>query len=125
MLEEAEAAEELGRHPEGFHTSTPFSSRRGTSPSRWDFHGQLNHPEVQAAVADGVRRIRGRRPGAGRAHHRREDARRWLDLGAVFIYVALGEPAAAWRARLPCRNSNEVETRFVGPPTDCCSKECE
>jgi 4-hydroxy-2-oxoheptanedioate aldolase len=53
------------------------------------FPGQLSHPEVQAAIADGVRRIRaaGRAPGVLTTDG--TSARRWLDLGALFIYIAL------------------------------------
>ena len=51
--------------------------------------GQMDHPDVQAAIQDAVRRVRaaGRAPGVLTTSG--ASARRYLALGALFIYVAL------------------------------------
>ena len=88
MLEEAEALKNLDDILKVPHVDAFFIAPGDLSQSM-GFPGQLNHPEVQAAVADGVRRIRaaGRAPGVLTTDAK--NARRWLDLGALFIYVAL------------------------------------
>jgi 4-hydroxy-2-oxoheptanedioate aldolase len=49
----------------------------------------MDHPDVQAAVQDAVRRVRaaGRAPGVLTTSG--ATARRYIDLGALFIYVSL------------------------------------
>ncbi len=51
--------------------------------------GRPDHPDVQAAIQDTVRRVRaaGRAPGVLTTNG--ASARRYLALGALFIYVAL------------------------------------
>jgi 4-hydroxy-2-oxoheptanedioate aldolase len=53
------------------------------------YPGQMDHPDVQAAVQSAVRRVRaaGRAPGVLTSNA--ASARRCLDLGALFIYVAM------------------------------------
>jgi 4-hydroxy-2-oxoheptanedioate aldolase len=54
----------------------------------------MDHPAVQAAIDDAVKRIRaaGRAPGVLSTP---VTVRRYLDLGALFLYVALGAVLAA------------------------------
>jgi 4-hydroxy-2-oxoheptanedioate aldolase len=53
------------------------------------YPGQPNHPEVQAAVEDAVRRTRAANRAAGVLASSAAAARRSLDLGALFIYISL------------------------------------
>ncbi len=51
--------------------------------------GQMDHPEVQSAVEDAVRRTRAAGRAAGVLITNAAGARRWLDLGALFFYISL------------------------------------
>jgi 4-hydroxy-2-oxoheptanedioate aldolase len=88
MLEEVEALRNLDAILNVEHIDAFFFAPGDLSQSM-GYPGQPNHPEVQTAVDDAVRRTRaaGRAPGvlaAGGA-----TARRYLDLGALFIHISL------------------------------------
>ena len=65
MLEELEALHNLDDILEGRSTSTSSSSRPGDLAQSMGHPGQMDHPAVQAAIDDAVKRIRaaGRAPG--------------------------------------------------------------
>ena len=88
MLEEAEALQNLDDVLKVEHLDAFFIAPGDLSQSM-GYPGQPEHPAVQAAVADAVRRVRaaGRAPGVLTTDG--ASARRFLDLGALFIYVAL------------------------------------
>ena len=89
MLEEAQALENLDAILEVEHLDAFFIAPGDLSQSM-GYPGQPDHPAVQAAVADAVRRVRaaGRAPGVLTTDG--ASARRFVDLGALFIYVSLG-----------------------------------
>lgn len=89
MLEEVEALKNLDEIVTVEHIDAFFIAP-GDLAQSMGYPGQMDHPDVQAAVQDAVRRVRaaGRAPGVlttGGA-----TARRAIELGALFIYVALG-----------------------------------
>ena len=88
MLEEVEALKNLDEILTVEHIDAFFIAP-GDLAQSMGFPGQMDHPEVQAAVQDAVRRVRaaGRAPGVLAANG--PSARRFLDLGALFIYVAM------------------------------------
>lgn len=88
MLEEVEALQNLDEIVKVEHIDAFFIAP-GDLAQSMGFPGQMDHPDVQAAVHDGVRRIRaaGRAPGVLTTSG--ATARRYLDLGALFIYVSL------------------------------------
>jgi len=88
MLEEVEALKNLDEILTVEHIDAFFIAP-GDLAQSMGFPGQMDHPEVQAAVQDAVRRVRaaGRAPGVLATNG--PSARRFLDLGALFIYVAL------------------------------------
>jgi 4-hydroxy-2-oxoheptanedioate aldolase len=88
MLEEVEALKNLDAILGVEHLDAYFIAPGDLSQSM-GYPGQMDHPEVQAAVADAVRRVRaaGRAPGVLATSG--ASARRFLDLGALFIYVSL------------------------------------
>lgn len=87
MLEEAEALRNLDAVLTVPHVDVFFVAP-GDLAQSMGFPGQMDHPDVQAAVDDAVRRIRaaGRAPGVLAAP---KTVRRYLDLGALFLYVSL------------------------------------
>lgn len=88
MLEEAEALKNLDTILRVDHIDAFFIAPGDLSQSM-GYPGQMDHPDVQAAIHDAVRRTRaaGRAPGVLTTNA--ESARRYLDLGALFIYVSL------------------------------------
>jgi 4-hydroxy-2-oxoheptanedioate aldolase len=88
MLEEVEALTNLDEILKVEHIDAFFIAP-GDLAQSMGFPGQMDHPEVQAAVQDAVRRVRaaGRAPGVLATNG--ASARRLLDLGALFIYVAM------------------------------------
>ncbi len=89
MLEEVEALRNLEEILTVDHIDAFFIAPGDLSQSM-GFPGQMDHPEVQAAVDDAVRRTRaaGRAPGVLTTNA--ATVRRYLDLGALFMYVSLG-----------------------------------
>lgn len=68
--------------------------------------GNPGHPEVQAAIAQGIARIRAAGKAAGILATQPDAARRWLDAGATFVAVAVDTmllKAAAAEALAPFR----------------------
>ena len=88
MLEEVEALTNLDDILQ-VEQIDAFFIAPGDLAQSMGYPGQMDHPEVQAAVQDAVRRVRaaGRAPGVLTTDA--AGVRRWLDLGALFIYVAL------------------------------------
>ena len=88
MLEEVEALKNLDSILSVDHIDAFFIAPGDLSQSM-GYPGQLDHPDVQAAIIDAVRRTRaaGRAPGVLATDA--PSARRYLDLGALFIYVSL------------------------------------
>ncbi len=88
MLEEVEALKNLDEILKVEHIDAFFIAPGDLSQSM-GYPGQMDHPEVQAAIHDAVRRTRaaGRAPGVLTTNA--ATARRLLDLGALFIYVSL------------------------------------
>ncbi len=88
MLEEVEALKNLDEILRVEHLDAFFIAPGDLSQSM-GYPGQMDHPEVQAAIHDAVRRTRaaGRAPGVLTTNV--ATARRFLDLGALFIYVSL------------------------------------
>jgi len=88
MLEEVEALKNLDDILKVKHIDAFFFAPGDLSQSM-GYPGQLDHPEVQAAIQDAVRRTRaaGRAPGVLVTNG--ASARRFLDLGALFIYISL------------------------------------
>jgi 4-hydroxy-2-oxoheptanedioate aldolase len=89
MLEEVEGLKNLEDILKVEHIDVFFIAP-GDLAQSMGFPGQMDHPDVLAAVQDGVRRVRaaGRAPGVLAANGAM--ARRYIDLGALFIYVSLG-----------------------------------
>jgi 4-hydroxy-2-oxoheptanedioate aldolase len=89
MLEEVEALTNLDEILKVEHIDTFFIAP-GDLAQSMGYPGQMDHPDVQAAVQDGVRRLRaaGRAPGVLATSG--AIARRFIELGALFIYVSLG-----------------------------------
>ena len=88
MLEEVEALRNLDAILTVEHIDAFFVAP-GDLAQSMGYPGQMDHPDVRAAVDDAVRRIRaaGRAPGVLAANG--AGARRYIDLGALFIYVAM------------------------------------
>jgi 4-hydroxy-2-oxoheptanedioate aldolase len=88
MLEEVEALTNLDDILKVEHIDAFFIAPGDLSQSM-GYPGQMDHPEVQAAAESAVRRVRaaGRAPGVLTTSA--ASARRSLDMGALFIYVAL------------------------------------
>jgi 4-hydroxy-2-oxoheptanedioate aldolase len=88
MLEEVEALRNLDAILKVEQIDAFFVAPGDLSQSM-GYPGQMDHPDVRAAVDDAVRRIRaaGRAPGVLAANG--AGARRYIDLGALFIYVAM------------------------------------
>ena len=96
MLEEVEALENLDEILKVEHIDAFFIAPGDLSQSM-GYPGQTDHPAVQKAIDDAVRRTRsaGRAPGVLTTPSTVE---RYLDLGALFLYVAIGSlltPGAA------------------------------
>src|SRR5918911_1040480 len=87
MLEEVEALENLDEILEVDHIDAYFIAPGDLSQSM-GLPGQLDHPDVQSAIDDAVRRTRaaGRAPGVLTTP---DTVARYLDLGALFLYVSL------------------------------------
>ena len=88
MLEEVEALQNLDEILKVEQIDAFFLAPGDLSQSM-GYPGQLDHPEVQAAIVDAVRRTRaaGRAPGVLTTSG--ASARRYIDLGALFVYVSL------------------------------------
>ena len=88
MLEEVEALKNLDEILKVEHIDAFFVAP-GDLAQSMGHPGQMDHPDVQAAVQDGVRRIRaaGRAPGVLTTNA--AGARRAIDQGALFIYVSM------------------------------------
>jgi len=88
MLEEVEALKNLEEILKVEHIDAFFIAP-GDLAQSMGYPGQLDHPDVQTAVHDAVRRTRaaGRAPGVLTTNA--TSARRFLDLGALFIYISL------------------------------------
>jgi 4-hydroxy-2-oxoheptanedioate aldolase len=89
MLEETEALKNLDDILQVDHIDALFIAPGDLSQSM-GYPGQPDHPDVQGAIQDAVRRVRaaGRAPGVLTTNG--ASARRYLDLGALFLYVSLG-----------------------------------
>ena len=87
MLEEVEALENLDEILKVDHVDAFFIAPGDLSQSM-GLLGQLDHPDVQSAIDDAVRRTRaaGRAPGVLTTP---DTVARYLDLGALFLYVSL------------------------------------
>ena len=87
MLEEAEALRNLDDILKTQHVDVFFVAP-GDLAQSMGHPGQMDHPAVQAAIDDAVKRIRaaGRAPGVLSTP---STVRRYLDLGALFLYVGL------------------------------------
>jgi len=88
MLEEVEALKNLDDILQVEQVDAFFIAP-GDLAQSMGYPGQMDHPDVQAAIQDAVRRVRaaGRAPGVLTTSG--ASARRYLALGALFIYVAL------------------------------------
>ena len=88
MLEEVEALKNLDDILQVEQVDAFFIAP-GDLAQSMGYPGQMDHPDVQAAIHDAVRRVRaaGRAPGVLTTNG--ASARRYLALGALFIYVAL------------------------------------
>ena len=87
MLEEVEALQNLDEIVKVEHIDVFFVAP-GDLAQSMGFPGQMDHPQVQAAIDDAVARIRG----AGRAPGvltTPATVRRYLERGALFLYVSL------------------------------------
>jgi len=69
--------------------------------------GNPGHPEVQAAMADAIKRIRKAGKAPGILAFAEADAKRWLELGALFVAVTSDQFLLA-------RESAAVAARFKG-----------
>lgn len=87
MLEEVEALDNLDEILKVEHVDVFFVAP-GDLAQSMGFPGQMDHPKVQAAIEDAVRRIRaaGRAPGVLVTP---ATVRRHLERGALFLYVGL------------------------------------
>ncbi len=88
MLEEVEALHNLDDILKVEHVDAFFIAP-GDLAQSMGFPGQVDHPEVQAAIQDAVRRTRAAGRVAGVLTTNGASARKALDLGALFIYIAL------------------------------------
>lgn len=88
MLEEVEALKNLDEILTVEHMDVFFVAP-GDLAQSMGHPGEVDHPDVQAAVQEAVRRIRaaGRAPGVLATNG--ATARRLMDLGALFIYVSM------------------------------------
>jgi 4-hydroxy-2-oxoheptanedioate aldolase len=89
MLEEVEALKNLDDILQVGQIDAFFIAP-GDLAQSMGYPGQMDHPDVQEAIQDAVRRVRaaGRAPGVLTTSG--AGVRRYLALGALFIYVALG-----------------------------------
>lgn len=87
MLEEVEALRQLDAIVQVEHVDVFFVAP-GDLAQSMGYPGQMDHPEVRAAVEDAVRRIRaaGRAPGVLATP---ATVGRCLELGALYLYVSL------------------------------------
>jgi 4-hydroxy-2-oxoheptanedioate aldolase len=88
MLEEVEALKNLDEILKVEHIDAFFIAPGDLSQSM-GYPGQTDHPDVQAAIHDAVRRTRAAGRVSGVLTTNAASARRFLDLGALFIYVSL------------------------------------
>jgi 4-hydroxy-2-oxoheptanedioate aldolase len=88
MIEEVEALKNLDDILKVQHIDAFFIAPGDLSQSM-GYPGQMDHPDVQAAVHDAVRRTRDAGCAPGVLTTNAVSARRYLDLGALFIYVSL------------------------------------
>ncbi len=88
MLEEVEALKNLDDILKVEHIDAFFIAP-GDLAQSMGFPGQVDHPDVQAAVQDAVRRTSAAGRAAGVLTSNGASARKFLDLGALFIYIAL------------------------------------
>lgn len=88
MLEEVEALKNLDDILKVGHIDVFFIAP-GDLAQSMGFPGQVNHPEVQAAVEAAVRRTRAAGRAAGVLTTNGASVRKFLDLGALFLYIAL------------------------------------
>lgn len=88
MLEEVEALENLDQIL-GVDQIDAFFVAPGDLSQSMGYPGQLDHPAVQAAVADAVRRTAAAGRAAGVLTTGASDARRYQAMGARFLYVSL------------------------------------
>ncbi len=88
MLEEVEALENLDEILRVDHIDAFFIAP-GDLAQSMGYPGQMDHPAVQAAIQDAVRRTRaaGRAPGVLTTNA--AGARRAIEMGALFLYVSL------------------------------------
>jgi 4-hydroxy-2-oxoheptanedioate aldolase len=88
MLEEVEALQNLDDILETEHVDVFFVAP-GDLAQSMGHPGQTDHPAVQAALDDAIKRIRaaGRAPGTLTTP---ATVRHYLDIGALFLYVGLG-----------------------------------
>ncbi len=88
MLEEVEALRNLDAILSIKHIDAFFIAP-GDLAQSMGFPGEMDHPNVQAAVHDAVRRTRAAGCVPGVLATNGASARRYLELGALFIYVSL------------------------------------
>ena len=88
MLEEVEALKNLDAILKVEHIDALFMAP-GDLAQSMGHPGQMDHPDVQAAIEDAVRRTRAAGRAPGMLTTNAASARRALDLGALLIYVSL------------------------------------
>lgn len=88
MLEEVEALRNLDAILDVEHIDAYFIAP-GDLAQSMGYPGQMHHPEVQAAVDDAVRRTHAAGQAAGVLTTDGASARRYLELGARVLYIAL------------------------------------
>lgn len=88
MLEEVEALKNLDDILKVEHIDAFFIAPGDLSQSM-GYPGQVDHPEVQTAIHDAVRRTRAAGRAAGVLTTNAASARRFLDLGALYFSVSL------------------------------------
>lgn len=88
MLEEVEALKNLDEILRVSHIDAFFFAP-GDLAQSMGHPGQMDHPEVQAAIDDAVRRTRGAGRAPGLLATNGATARRSLEAGALLIYVSL------------------------------------
>jgi 4-hydroxy-2-oxoheptanedioate aldolase len=88
MLEEVEALQNLDEILTVEHIDAFFIAP-GDLAQSMGYPGQMDHPEVQGAIQDAVRRTRAASRAPGVLTTSGATARRYMDLGALFLYVSL------------------------------------